>query len=107
MKEEAIDQSELIKNFMELSEKKMRNQQMLKQREIDLFIEQNTTSMNNTLLEIRNSYEKDIAEIDEEMFGEIVQSMKEEMETELENIRIQYEKERIEGIEKINNKYKI
>jgi hypothetical protein len=107
MKEEVIDQNELIKNFMELSEKKMRNQHMLKQKEIDLLIQQNTTNMNNTLFEIRNSYEKDIAEIDEEMFGEIIQSMKDEMETELENIRIQYDKERKDGIDKINNKYKI
>ncbi len=92
---------------MELSEKRMRNQQMLRQREIDMFLERNSHNMHNSLNEIRESYERDIAEVDEEAFPEIVHSMREEMEIELENIRHNYERERQDGIDKINNKYKI
>jgi hypothetical protein len=105
IKEESIDQNELIRNFMQLSEKKIRNQQMLKQREIDMFVEKNASDMYNSMKEIRESYEREIAEVDEETFGEIVQSLKEEMEGELENIRNLYEMEKNNGIEKINNKY--
>ncbi len=107
IKEDSIDQNELIRNFMQLSEKKIRNQEMLKQKEIDMFIEINNANMNNSLQEICESYEREMAEVDADTFGEIVQSLKEEMDIELENIKMHFDKERHDGIEKINDKYKI
>jgi hypothetical protein len=41
----------------------------------------------------------------EEVYGEVIRGLKDDMEVELENLRLLYEEERGNGVDKIKEKY--
>lgn len=76
--------------------------------EIEKFIENNMREMYKEILLIRKSYEDELIELMEldSGYNDIIDSIKEEMNSEEESIKIQYELSRMKGVELIIDKYK-
>ena len=76
--------------------------------EIEKFIENNMREMYKEILLIRKSYEDELIELMEldSGYNDIINSIKEEMNSEEESIKIQYELSRLKGVELIIDKLK-
>jgi hypothetical protein len=76
------------------------------QKEIDDCIQFNIDEMNKALDELKKSFEDEIQALDETLFADVIQGLKDDMSEELENLQILYEEQRRVEIEKIRNKYR-
>ncbi len=76
------------------------------QKEIDDCIQFNINEMNKALDELKKSFEDEIQALDETLFADVIQGLKDDMNEELENLQILYEEQRRVEIEKIRNKYR-
>jgi hypothetical protein len=59
-----VQQNEILKGIMELSEKKVKSTQALMMKEIEDFIEKNMDEMHKALEELRISFEDEIKSVD-------------------------------------------
>lgn len=93
------------KNKIEIVDTTVRGKMM---KEIEEFIEKNMNEMHNEILSIKSNYEEEILQLMglDDVYGQLRESIMEEMSSEVENMKAQYEILRIKGIEVITNKYK-
>lgn len=92
---------------MTLSERKLKANQIIMMNEIEEFIEKNINDMHKALDELKISFEDEINNLDEKVYGVLVSGLREDMYHDLENLKEQYEEERRKGVEKIKNKYNL
>jgi len=100
-----IAQSDIMKDILEFSEKQMKVNQEKMQKEIDDFTNKNIKEMNEAIEEVMYSYTEDMRDIDENVFPEIMDELKNDMETEIGNLKEKYDDLRSSEIEKIKAKY--
>jgi len=100
-----IAESEIMKDILEYSEKQMKINQEKMQNEIEDFTNKNVKEMNDTVEEIMFSYTEDMKDIDENVFPEIIDELKNDMQTEIDSVKERYSELRIGEIEKIQAKY--
>ena len=79
--------------------------QNLMLKEIEEYVEKNMNEMYKALDELKESFETEIKEADENGYPEIANGLKEDMEVELENLKDQYEEQRRVETDKIRAKY--
>jgi hypothetical protein len=93
------------KNTIEIADNTARGKMMKK---IEEFIEKNMSEMHNEIISIKSNYEEEILQLMglDDVYGQLRDSITEEMNNEVENMKAQYEILRIKGIESITNKYK-
>jgi len=84
----------------------MKINQEIMQKEIDIFVNKSIKEMNDAIDELRMSYLEDIKEVDETVFPDLVNELKNDMESEIEILRERYEELRMNETEKIRSKYK-
>ena len=75
-------------------------------KEIEEYVEENMKEMYKAIEELKLSYEGEIREALESGFDEIAESLKDDLKFEEENLKAQYEEERIKKIELIRGKHK-
>jgi len=100
-----IAESEIMKDILEYSEKQMKMNQEKMQNEIDDFSNKNVKEMNDTVEEIMFSYTEDMKDIDENVFPEIIDELKNDMQIEIDSVKERYSELRTGEIEKIKAKY--
>ena len=79
--------------------------QNLMLKEIEEYVEKNMNEMYKALDELKESFETEIKEADENGYPEIANGLREDMELELENMKDQYEEQRRVETDKIRAKY--
>ena len=75
--------------------------------ELEDFIDISMEEMHKEMKELKDSYEEEILELmalDKE-FLPVLEKLKEERDAELDNLRSQFEVQRIQGVENIKRKY--
>lgn len=75
-------------------------------KEIEEYVEKNMKEMYNAIEELKQSYEGEINEALESGFDQIADSLRDDLKFEEENLKTQYEEERIKQIELIRRKHK-
>lgn len=74
-------------------------------KEIEEYVEKNKKEMYQALEELKISYDPEIKEAEESGFPDIAESLREDMNGELENLTAQYEEQRMKEVEAIKAKY--
>lgn len=107
-----VSEKDVLLDILEHSERQMKNYQEQMQKEIDDFINKSIKEMNDAIDELRISYMEDLKEVDgkpiltkENVFPDLVDELKSDMEQEIEILREKYEELRYKETEKIRNKY--
>eukprot|EP00340_Litonotus_pictus_P000045 CAMPEP_0170522276 /NCGR_PEP_ID=MMETSP0209-20121228/7724_1 /TAXON_ID=665100 ORGANISM="Litonotus pictus, Strain P1" /NCGR_SAMPLE_ID=MMETSP0209 /ASSEMBLY_ACC=CAM_ASM_000301 /LENGTH=148 /DNA_ID=CAMNT_0010809707 /DNA_START=386 /DNA_END=829 /DNA_ORIENTATION=- len=93
------------KQNLEINESTSKGRMM---REIELFIEKNMEEMHKEIFSIRENYEEEISQLTGlgDVYVTIIESLKEEMSGEIDNMKAQYEDLRLRGVESITASYK-
>jgi len=99
-------EKEILFDILEHSEKQMKINQEFMQKEIDVFVNKSVKEMNDAIDELRMSYLEDIKEVDESVFPDLVNELKNDMETEIDILRDRYEELRMSETDKIRIKFK-
>lgn len=99
--------SQYISNFTDDNEMQRRriSYNNLMVNEIEEYIERNMNEMYKALDELKESYEKEINEAEESGYPGISNGLKEDLEVELDNLKLLYEEQRIKQTESIREKY--
>ena len=74
-------------------------------REIELYVQKNMDEMYTALEELKASFQDEIKEAEENGFDDIAEGLKEDLQSELDNLKDQYEEQRRIETEKINLKH--
>ena len=74
-------------------------------KEIEEYVEKNKKEMYQALEELKVSYEPEIKEAEESGFPDIAESLRDDMNGELENLSAQFEEQRMKEVEAIRAKY--
>jgi len=73
--------------------------------EIEMYIKKNIEEMYNSIEELKDSLSKEAKSMEENGFPNVARKLYDEIDTEIECLKEQYEELRINGIEKIKIKY--
>jgi len=98
-------EKDVLLDILEHSERQMKINQELMQKEIDDFVNKSIKEMNDAIDELRLSYMEDLKEVDENVFPDLVMELKSDMEHEIEILQEKYEELRIKETDKIRAKY--
>ena len=74
-------------------------------REIEDYVQKNMNEMYQALEELKASFQEEINEAEENGFDDIASGLKEDLQVELDNLKVQYEEQRRAETEKIKAKY--
>ena len=74
-------------------------------REIEDYVQKNMNEMYQALEELKASFQEEINEAEENGFSDIADGLKQDLQVELDNLKDQYEEQRITETEKIKAKY--
>ena len=74
-------------------------------REIEDYVQKNMNEMYQALEELKASFQEEINEAEENGFDDIAEGLKEDLQVELDNLKVQYEEQRRAETEKIKAKY--
>ena len=107
------NENEIIKNIIDFTEKNVMNNQMIMQKEIEDYLTKNMEEMYKGLEQLRLSIEEEIKIMEgkklfnplENGYPDVVKGLREDMVSELDTLKEQYEEERSNTIEKIKQKY--
>lgn len=103
---ESKSPNSVVKKIFEFAENKIIDEQNLMHKEIEDYVMQNLSEMDNEIKLMEESYEDDISKFDDEdVYRDIIRKLKDELASEIKKINDKYDKARVEEIERIKAKY--
>lgn len=98
--------SEIANEQRPLRKRRVSIGQNLMHKEVEVYVEKNMNDMFIALDELKKTFESEIAEAESNGFPDIAESLREDMKSELDNLKDQFEEQRRIETEKIRGKFK-
>jgi len=95
----------MLEQILALTEKKMFCEQKVLEEEIEQFIKRNMEDMHKNVQELKESLVNEAKSMEESGFPQVAEKLYAELDTEVEEMKSQYEESRYDGIEKIKSKH--
>jgi len=102
----SVDETnKIVDEIQVLSQRKVMCDQSIMGGEIENFIRNNLVEMHKNIHELKDSLVKEAINMEETGFSHVAKKLYEEIDYETEELKSQYDAQRLIGIEKIKSKY--